>query len=244
MAQIQIPEKLTVENMPDDPRECCRWILEAGRDDVNEFPLNTAPAALCDLVEMMDVALHADSGLEEIAALARNPLTVLAYLAKDVIREWEKELRSMRTIARHGIGDWREIDRDDLARQRLREVGDTSHRRPNVERVGTDIAGVSIMTDPALEASEVLSDAEKVLDASYDDDGNVTISVEDREEKLQAYRKALREFIASEANTLPGLIAKIRWLDKSLQTDGDEYDARLAHSLVYDARRIWRAEES
>ena len=100
------------------------------------------------------------------------------------------------------------------------------------------------MMDPALEARGVLDNAERALDASYDDDGNVTISVEDREAKLQVYRKALREFIASEANTLPGLIAKIRWLDKSLQTDGDEYDARLAHSLVYDARRIWRAEES
>jgi len=100
------------------------------------------------------------------------------------------------------------------------------------------------MRDPALEASEVLDNAEKALDASYDDDGNVTISVEDREEKLQAFRKALREFIASEAASMAGLVAKIRWLDQSLQKDGDEYDAKLAHSLVYDARRIWRAEDS
>ena len=97
------------------------------------------------------------------------------------------------------------------------------------------------MTDPALEASEVLDNAEKALDASYDDNGKATISEGDRAEKLQVYRKALREFIASEANTLPGLIAKIRWLDKSLQRDGDEHDARLAHSLVYDARRVSQA---
>jgi len=95
--------------------------------------------------------------------------------------------------------------------------------------------------DPAIEASNALDIAEAALNASYDNDGRSTINNEDREEKLQAYRKALREFIASEANTLPGLIAKIRWLDQSLQRDGDEYDARLAHSLVYDARRVSQA---
>ena len=139
MADLQIPEKLTVENMPDDPRECCRWIMETGGGEAHEFPHNTAPAALCDLVEMMDIALHADAGLEEIASLGRKPLTVLAYLAKDTIRDWDNQLAAVRKLARHGVGDWREMDREYLARQRLREVGDTSHRRPDVERVGTDV---------------------------------------------------------------------------------------------------------
>jgi len=92
----------------------------------------------------MDIALHADAGLEEIAGLGRNPLTVLAYLAKDTVRAWDKQLSDISTIARHGIGDHREMDREYLARQRLREVGDTSHRRPDVERVGTDIAETAV----------------------------------------------------------------------------------------------------
>jgi len=114
MAELTIPDELTVETMPDDPRECCRWIRETFGGDEHEFPLNTAPAALCDLVEMMDIALYADAGLEEIAALGRKPLTVLAYLAKDTIREWDKQLSDISKIARHGVGDYREMDREYL----------------------------------------------------------------------------------------------------------------------------------
>jgi len=150
MAELTIPEDLTVENMPDDPRECCRWIHGTIGGDEHEFPLNTAPAALCDLVEMMDIAIYADAGLEEIAALGRKPLTVLAYLAKDTIRKWDKQLSDISKIARHGVGDWRAMDREYLtrnrARKRLQEVAqaDTSHRRPDVERVGTDIAETAV----------------------------------------------------------------------------------------------------
>jgi len=46
MAELTIPEELTVENMPDDPRECCRWIRATFKDDPNEFPNSRAPEAL------------------------------------------------------------------------------------------------------------------------------------------------------------------------------------------------------
>lgn len=98
--------------------------------------------------------------------------------------------------------------------------------------------------DPALEASERLDFAEKAFDASRDDIGDPIVSAEDMSAKREAYFTALREFTAIEANSLSGLIAKLRWLAKSLERDAEEYDTRMAQALVFDAVRISQASRS
>lgn len=143
MADIKIPEKVTVENMPDDPRECCEWIMKVLSGEKHEYPYTKAPAALCDMVEFINRLNHAeDADKQDITDFAMLPLAILGELATDTIREWDNQLSDARNLARHGVGSWREMDRDYLARERLREA-DTSHRRPNVKRVGTDIAKVA-----------------------------------------------------------------------------------------------------
>lgn len=140
MAEIKIPEKLTVENMPDDPRECCRWIMKVISGDMQEYPHCKAPAALCDMVEFINRYHYAnDTDKQDITDLATLPLAILGELATDTIRAWDKQLSDARALARHGVGEWREMDRGYLARQH-RNDSDTSHHRPDVERVGTDIA--------------------------------------------------------------------------------------------------------
>jgi len=36
---------------------------------------------------------------------------------------------------------------------------------------------------------------------------------------------------------MPGLITKLRWLAKSLDSDGAEYETRMAQATVFDAMR-------
>jgi len=131
--------------MPDDPRECCRWIMKVIDGDFNEYPHRAFPKALCDLVEFINRYNESgDADKQDITDFALTPLIVLGELATDTVRAWEKQLDDARNLARHSVGDWRESDREHLARQRLREVGGTSHRHPDIERVGTDIAETAV----------------------------------------------------------------------------------------------------
>jgi len=117
MAEIQIPEKLTVENMPDDPRECCRWIMSVIGGGYQEYPYRSFPKALCDLVEFINRYNESDDAdKQDITDFALTPLIVLGELATDTVRAWEKQLDDARNLARHSVGDWREIDREHLAR--------------------------------------------------------------------------------------------------------------------------------
>ena len=123
MAEIQIPKKLTVENMPDDPRECCEWIMKVISGDTQEYPYNKAPAALADMVEFINQYNQMeDADKQDITDYAILPLVILGELANDTIHAWDKKLSDARAIARHGVGDYREIDRDILARERLRKA--------------------------------------------------------------------------------------------------------------------------
>ena len=55
--------------MPESLRECCRWIMTKDVANVHECSLKTAPIALYDLVQTIDVAMHSQGGFEEIATL-------------------------------------------------------------------------------------------------------------------------------------------------------------------------------
>ena len=137
-------------DLPDDPRECCRQILDALKA-VDEYAISKAPAALARMTQgMLESAVDMDD--------CRDGLIILARQAAEAAELYEEAVNRAWTLARHGTTEHRAMDAISEARQRIMEAGE---QPPDwLHWLASDM--VNWRMRQAAEAGESLSEAEAV----------------------------------------------------------------------------------
>jgi hypothetical protein len=108
-------------DFPDDPRDCCKAIRAIFNDE-SAFGAGRAdiPTAALEFAELVALASeHGDS-----AEWAMRSLNLLVSMARDVLREQSEAHQRISWLARHGVGDCREMDARAAARMRAFEAGE------------------------------------------------------------------------------------------------------------------------
>jgi len=90
--------------LPDDPRDCCKAIITELRK-VDEWPLSKFPQ---DFAALVGVLCDGDA---DRFALAMPALQRLAEQAEDAAKVYESVVNDAWTLARHGTGLHREVDK-------------------------------------------------------------------------------------------------------------------------------------
>ena len=138
-------------DLPDDPRECCRQIIDCFRTGM-DHPTVNLPSHYARLSRtVMEATRAAEWELEPcIPALA-----AFAVQAEDAADAYHDAIERAWSLARHGAGDHRGLDASLAERWQALEEG----REPPYEPTGFEVRGVMVA---AKAAGRTMTEAEAI----------------------------------------------------------------------------------